>query len=97
MKDCDFWARSLVSQGLRHEPVVVDRMIVSGMGYHLGFVYLLTGLRPHAHEKEVPIWNRWDPIMPTHFFNMSKQSLVDDGWGVFACCFNFTTIEGKSF
>lgn len=104
VKDCDMWARSLVSRGLRHEPVVVDRRIVSGMGYHLGFVYLPTDLRTHADVKEVPIWNRWDPLLPTHFFSMSKQSLVDDGFlavlhsGEFSHATSiFTAAEGKSY
>lgn len=51
-------------------------------GFHLGFVYLQTNLRPTANEKSVPEWNRWDLGFPGRFFNMSKLYLLDDGFVV---------------
>lgn len=50
------------------------------MAFHLGFYYFPTDLRLHVGEKEVPAWNRWDGSMPEHFFKISKQYLVDDGF-----------------
>lgn len=39
-----------------------------------------TNLRPLETDKSNPDWNRWDPALPGHFFNISRSYLSDDGF-----------------
>lgn len=76
----DTWMRGLVNRGLRSESVIVDKKPLYGSAFHLGFVYLPTDLRARCSDEEIPEWNSWDSILPTHFFNMSTKYLSDDGF-----------------
>lgn len=80
MGDGDRWL-SAISKSL--EPpnrLTINGKPFWGMGAHLGFISLPTGLRPHVTDRAVPKWNVWNEKLPHYFFGVMRPMLADDGY-----------------
>lgn len=53
---------------------------MKGISANLGFIFHPTNMHPTSSSVAVPPWNSQDDNLPSHFFGLIKNFLVDDDY-----------------